>query len=224
MITAASWAAATEYSFSSLPVRLRTFAPAARTRSPTAGEYVSTDTISSRKPSSTGSNLDFCNASPAREACASVDSAPMSIMSAPCSASSFPRRTACSVLRQTLSRYHESGERLITPMMCGWVLNAKCFAPIANSCTRALAASRLFSSNPANCSRLSILFARFRRDVQHDPFAFAHHRNAHRLADLHGIERVGVIINIRHLLPGKLHNDIAAFQPAFVRRTAAAHA
>src|SRR5213594_4267003 len=58
------------------------------------------------------------------------------MISAPCAASTRARRTAASAVTQTLSRYHESGERLMTPMMAGAELKAKCFAPMENSHAR----------------------------------------------------------------------------------------
>src|ERR1700722_8490014 len=63
---------------------------------------------------------------------------------------------ALSADRQTLSRYHESGERLTTPMMAGVELKAKKLRPMENSRTFALAAARWVFNNPANCSRDNI--------------------------------------------------------------------
>src|SRR6266850_1455438 len=57
---------------------------------------------------------------------------------------------------QTLSRYQESGDKLITPISAGLELKAKCWWPIANSATRAEAASRLDSSRRARYSSVSI--------------------------------------------------------------------
>src|SRR3954466_8869388 len=128
----------------------------------------------------------------------------MSMTSAPWAASNLPRRIAASPLRQTLSRYHESGERLITPMRYGRPLNANCLPPIVNSLTRAFAASRFFSSSAANCSRSSMLFPGLGSDGQLHALAFAHHCDRHRLADFHGIECVRVVVDIRDLLPAEL--------------------
>src|SRR2546430_9161006 len=78
------------------------------------------------------------------------------MMSAPCACSILPRRIAVSVVRQTLSRYQESGERLMTPIIEGWELKRKGLPPIENSFTRALAESRYRSTSSANCSSCSI--------------------------------------------------------------------
>ena len=134
------------------------FAPASRHARVTAGEYVSAET---RTPAvrnflMTGISLLFCAASSTRAACASVDSAPISTMSAPWAVKTLPRSTAASVVRQTLSRYHESGERLTTPMMAGCELKANALPPMENSFTRADAAARFFSSNSASCSSFSM--------------------------------------------------------------------
>src|SRR5215204_3247283 len=75
---------------------------------------------------------------------------------APCAASTFARFTAASADRQTLSRYHESEERLITPMRAGSELKAKCRFPIENSFTRAAEAPALASKRAASFSSVSI--------------------------------------------------------------------
>src|SRR5713226_235456 len=160
MMTAAS-CAATRRNISSLPsrpVRFRTFAPASRQARATAGRYVSTDTTMpvARSASITGSSMEFCPASSARAAWAKVDSAPRSTMPAPCACKTFARRTAVSPVRQTLSRYQESVEKLITPMIAGRALKGKSSPPRANSLTWAAAASRCFSSNSDKSSSLSI--------------------------------------------------------------------
>src|SRR5687768_6278239 len=80
----------------------------------------------------------------------------MSIISAPCAERTLPRAIALSAVRQTLSRYHESAERLTTPITAERELKAKVFPPTENSFTLALAASRFFSSNSANVSSVSI--------------------------------------------------------------------
>src|ERR1017187_1896239 len=134
------------------------FAPASRHVRVTAGGYVSTETKTPARRNSlmTGISLLFCAVPSARAAWASVDSAPMSTMSAPCAVKTLPRWTAASAVRQTLSRYHESGERLTTPMMAGCELKAKGRPPTENSFTRADAAARFFSNNPASCSSVNM--------------------------------------------------------------------
>src|SRR2546423_1871243 len=79
------------------------------------------------------------------------------MIAAPCSCRVRPRRTAPSTLRQTLSRYHESGERLITPISEGRELNAKWRPLIENSLTWYLRQSQYLLVSAANCSRLSIV-------------------------------------------------------------------
>src|SRR6185503_14931103 len=54
------------------------------------------------------------------------------------------------------SRYHESGDKLMTPMMAGAVLKANGSPPMENSFTRAFAASRFFSISSARCSNVSM--------------------------------------------------------------------
>src|SRR6266852_624873 len=68
---------------------------------------------------------------------------------------------ALSAVRHTLSLYHESGERLITPMIAGSELNLNSVPPRLNSLTRALAAASCSSSNSARCSSLSICWGRY---------------------------------------------------------------
>ena len=46
----------------------------------------------------------------------------------------------------------------------------------------------------------------------------------HGLADLYGVHRVGVVVDVRDLLAAKFHDDVAAFQARFLSRAAAAHA
>src|SRR2546430_10333081 len=65
---------------------------------------------------------------------------------------------------------------------------------------------------------------RFRRDFQGHVLAVTQHDDVHRLTDLHGVERVGVVVNVRDFLAGEFDDDIAAFQAGLFRRTAAAHA
>src|SRR5438552_882228 len=91
------------------------------------------------------------------------------MISAPWACNTFPRLIALSLVRQTLSRYHESGERLITPMMAGRELNSKRRPPIENSFTRALAASWFFSNSSARCSSVSmpVFAASLRRNLRH---------------------------------------------------------
>src|SRR5437899_6912160 len=88
-----------------------------------------------------GNSWAACAASPTRAACAKVDSAPISMISAPCADKTSPRRIALSAFRHTLSRYQESAERLITPMIAEQELKVKCLPPIENSLTRALSAA-----------------------------------------------------------------------------------
>src|SRR5882724_4814054 len=141
----------------SVPVRFNMLAPASSAARVTAGRYVSTDTRirAARSAWITGRNFAVWIASSIREACARVDSAPRSMIAAPCARRTWPRRTAASVLRHTLSRYHESGDRLMTPMMAGWELKEKCWPPMENSFTCARAAARFFSSRLASSSRFS---------------------------------------------------------------------
>src|SRR6266436_201095 len=68
---------------------------------------------------------------------------------------------ALSAVRHTLSLYHESGERLITPMIVGSELNLNSVPPMSNSLTRALAAARFFPSTSARSSSLSICWIRY---------------------------------------------------------------
>src|SRR4051794_37242202 len=63
---------------------------------------------------------------------------------------------ACSEERQTLSRYQESRERLMTPMIAGRELKANAWPPMANSFTRAWAAERCWASNSARYSRVNM--------------------------------------------------------------------
>src|SRR5665213_1014219 len=160
MMTAASCAATIlNISFeAAVPVRFKTFAPASKLACVTAGEYVSTETriFAARSCLMTGINFDFCAASSARVACASVDSAPTSMICAPCAARTFPRRTAASADKHTLSRYHESADRFTTPMMAGCELKLNFLPPMENSFTRADAAARFCSSRPASCSSVSM--------------------------------------------------------------------
>ena len=132
-------------------------APASSAARVTAGRYVSTDTRiwAARSAWITGKNFAVWFASSALEACARVDSAPRSMIAAPWAHRTWPRRTAASVLRHTLSRYHESADKLMTPMMAGWELKEKCRPPMENSFTCARAAARFFSSRLAISSRFS---------------------------------------------------------------------
>src|SRR5690242_14169088 len=75
---------------------------------------------------------------------------------APCARMVLARWTAVSVLRQTLSRYHESADKLITPMIAGLELNANGWLPMENSRTRTDAAVRFFSSKSARYSSVSM--------------------------------------------------------------------
>src|SRR5688572_14740188 len=63
---------------------------------------------------------------------------------------------AASAVRQTLSRYHESGERLITPMTAGSELNRNTLSPMENSLTLAFAASGCLPKRSPNCSIVNI--------------------------------------------------------------------
>ena len=158
-MTAASYTATIlKISFEpAVPVRFKMFAPASRQARVTLGEYVSTETriFSERNFFMTGISFEFCAKSFMRAACTSVDSAPRSIMSAPCAERIFPRRTAASAVRQTLSRYQESGERLTTPMMAGCELKLNFLPPMENSFTHADAAARFLSSSSESCLRLN---------------------------------------------------------------------
>src|SRR3954451_3867261 len=80
----------------------------------------------------------------------------MSMIWAPCAARIRPRSTAFSGLRQTLSRYQDSAERLITPMIEGAELNAKNLPARENSFTCAFAASRFWASNSARYSSVNM--------------------------------------------------------------------
>src|SRR6266511_1316551 len=73
-------------------------------------------------------------------------------------------------------------------------------------------------------SRSAASFPRFRGRFQCHAPALALDDNVHRLADLHGVQRVGVVVNVRDLLSGELDNDVAALEAGFFRRAAAAHA
>ena len=77
------------------------------------------------------------------------------VIAAPWAASTLPRWMAASAVRQTLSRYHESADKLTTPMMAGAELKPNCLLPMENSLTRAEAADRFFSSSSESCSRFS---------------------------------------------------------------------
>src|SRR5947208_5972884 len=158
-MTAASCAAAMRNisSARSVPVRFKMFAPASNADRATAGRYVSTETriSAARSARITGTHFAVWISAPDRAACARVDSAPRSMMAAPWACKSWPRRIAASELRHTLSRYHESGDRLMTPMMAGCELKEKGRPQMENSFTCARAAARFFSNRPASSSRFS---------------------------------------------------------------------
>src|ERR1043166_404846 len=108
-----------------------------------------------RSAFTTGSSFEFCNTASARAAWASVDSAPTSMIDAPCACITFARSIAASAERQTLSRYHESAERLITPRSAGRELKTNRVPPISNSVTRtrnsdSWAAASLVSDSSVN--------------------------------------------------------------------------
>src|SRR4051794_32287914 len=89
--------------------------------------------------------------------------------SAPCASRTLPRRTALLVFRQTLSRYHESGDKLITPIIAVRELKSKWRPPMENALTRAFAASRFLSSSSPRYSSVNILkmFQRDRSGLAH---------------------------------------------------------
>src|SRR6266516_518217 len=103
-----------------------------------------------------GSSFAFCPWSSNRAACARLDSAPTSITSAPWALSTLARCIPASADRQTLSRYHESADRLITPMTAGRELKEKSLPPMLNSLTRAEAAARCSSTKAARSSSFNI--------------------------------------------------------------------
>src|ERR1043166_3844044 len=68
------------------------------------------------------------------------------------------------------------------------------------------------------------LLPRFRYHRDFHPLPITNHHHVHRLADLHGVQRIGVIVDVLDLLAAELDDDVAAFQTSLLRRTAAAHA
>src|SRR5579864_113591 len=77
-------------------------------------------------------------------------------MLAPCERNTRPRRMALAGVRHTLSRYHESGERLMTPMIEGSELNGKCLPLRVNSLTLEFRLERCASTSVARFSRVNI--------------------------------------------------------------------
>src|SRR5205085_3618370 len=72
--------------------------------------------------------------------------------------------------------------------------------------------------------RKADLFTRFGRDRRRRALAVALHDHLDGHADLHRVERIGVIVNIGDLLPGEFHDDVATFQSRLFRRARAADA
>ena len=68
------------------------------------------------------------------------------------------------------------------------------------------------------------LFPRLGCHGEWDAFAVAQDDHLYRLADLHGIQRVGVIVDAGDFSAGELDDDVAAFEARFVRGAAGADA
>jgi mono/diheme cytochrome c family protein len=111
-----------------------------------------------------------------------------------------------------------------TPLSCRRI-SANCSRP-RNSTT--LWRTCFQKAGPLNRSRRhrSKLFgssARFGRDTDAHRLALSLYDNVHRLANLHRVERVSVIVNILNLLAREFDDDIPAFQARLLRRAAPAH-
>ena len=111
---------------------------------------------SARSASITGTSCSICESAPTRSASRIVDSAPMSIRSAPCAASTRPRAIADSTEGATLSRYHESRDMLTTPMIAGAASKSNSLPPMSKLATGVASSPSCSAASFARSASVSI--------------------------------------------------------------------
>src|SRR5262249_6783558 len=72
---------------------------------------------------------------------------------------------------------------------------------------------------PVQVAKVRRLFPRLRRDGQFHTLALALDTHLHGLPDLHRVEGIRVVVDVRDLLGAEFDNDVATLQAGFLGRT-----